>query len=418
MSAELPPDTQAILLLTAPLTVGRGSVEPPPLTDREYNRLAGGLRKRGRQPADLMDGVREALGGGAHGIDRERLERLLGRGFLLAQAVERWRARAIWVVSRADAGYPRRLKERLGERAPPVLYGCGERKVLDEGGLAVVGSRNAGDDMLACAASAGRLAAAARRAVISGGARGVDRAAMNGALEDGGRAVGILADGLERAAMRRADRDALMEGRLVLACSSDPAARFQVWRAMRRNALIYALADAALVVQSDHGKGGTWAGAAEQIERTGGGGVYVREPGEADAGLKGLLARGARKWPGPTTPEELEDLLDVRYPAAGGAAHGRTPSLGLRDDPASAARAAPVEPASGLYAKVRELVARECADEPRSVEQLADALQVGKGQMRDWLARMVSEGAVEKETRPVRYRAVAAPGPLFAPPAP
>lgn len=415
MVAELSPDTQAILLLTAPLTVGRGPVDPPPLTDRDYNRLAGGLRERGRHPADLMDGVREALGDDAHGMDRERLERLLGRGFLLAQAVERWRARAIWVVSRADAGYPRRLRERLGERAPPVLYGCGERKVLDGGGLAVVGSRNAGDDMLACAAGAGRLAAAARRAVISGGARGVDRAAMNGALEDGGRAVGILADGLERAAMRRADRDALMDGRLVLVSACDPAARFQAWRAMRRNALIYALADAALVVQSDRGKGGTWAGATEQIDRTGGEGVYVREPGAADEGLKGLLARGARTWPGPTTPEELEDLLDVRYPEGGGAAHEPAPSLGLREEFASTAREAVTEPAADLYAKVVELVALECTNEPRSAEHLADALGVGKGQMRDWLARMVCEGTLEKETRPARYRAVGAPGPLFAP---
>src|SRR5260370_3099961 len=36
---------------------------------------------------------------------------------------------------------------------------------------------------------------------------------------------------------------------------------------MRRNKLIYALADAALVVNSDYEKGGTWAGAVEQLEK-------------------------------------------------------------------------------------------------------------------------------------------------------
>ena len=36
---------------------------------------------------------------------------------------------------------------------------------------------------------------------------------------------------------------------------------------MQRNKLIYALADAALVVNSDYEKGGTWAGAVEQLER-------------------------------------------------------------------------------------------------------------------------------------------------------
>lgn len=35
--------------------------------------------------------------------------------------------------------------------------------------------------------------------------------------------------------------------------------------------------------------------------------------------------------------------------------------------------------------------------------------------MREWLARMVCEGVIEKETRPLRYRVVGAPGGLFAP---
>src|SRR5674536_275877 len=56
-------------------------------------------------------------------VDGDRLRKLLGRGFLLSQAVERWQTRAIWVVTSADASYPHRLKERLKENAPAVLYG-------------------------------------------------------------------------------------------------------------------------------------------------------------------------------------------------------------------------------------------------------------------------------------------------------
>ena len=69
--------------------------------------------------------------------------------------------------------------------------------------------------------------------------------------------------------MLREHREALMDGRLVLACPYDPAARFQVGQAMQRNKLIYALSDAALVVNSDYGKGGTWTGATEQLDRYG-----------------------------------------------------------------------------------------------------------------------------------------------------
>ena len=60
-------------------------------------------------------------------LDGYRLQRLVGRGFLLSQAIERWQARAIWVVSRADAEYPRHLKARLREDAPAILCGCGDR---------------------------------------------------------------------------------------------------------------------------------------------------------------------------------------------------------------------------------------------------------------------------------------------------
>ena len=182
MTDSLSANTQAVLLLTAPLIVGRRDAgAPAPLSAGEYNRLARALRDRGREPADLLaaDDAR-APDDCPRGIERERIDLLLGRGFLLGQALERWRARGIWVVGRADAGYPQRLRDRLGGAAPPLLYGFGERRMMEEGGLAVVGSRNTGDAGLAFAESAGRLVAEARRSLISGGARGVDRAAMRG----------------------------------------------------------------------------------------------------------------------------------------------------------------------------------------------------------------------------------------------
>ena len=308
MSAALSPDTQAVLLLIAPLDAGAGGAAtgPAPLADGEYRRLARGLGERGRTPACLFDGgAREVLAACAAEFDCERIERLLERGVLLSRAVERWSDRGIRVVGRADPGYPPRLAERLGDRAPPILYGFGALAALDDGGLAVVGSRNANDSALDAAACAGRLAAGARLPLISGAARGVDRTAMGAALEAGGRAVGILADSLERAVARPGDRETLMNEQLVLVSPFDPAARFQVWRAMQRNKLIYALADAAFVAAAEDGKGGAWAGAVEQLRapppRAP---VYVRAAGPA-----ALRARGALPWPDPQTPEALEDLI-------------------------------------------------------------------------------------------------------------
>ena len=290
-------NTQAILLLTAPLILGRERrPSPKPLAAGEYNRLARRLRELRCQPADLLgESARTLLEECRLDLDPERLDRLLDRGFLLSQAMERWRTRALWVTSRADAEYPRRLKKRLREQAPPVLYGCGNRTDLDTGGLAVVGSRNVDDNLIAYTEGVGRLAAGAQRTLVSGGARGIDQAAMRGALDAGGTVACVLADGLERAAMRREHRNALMDGRLVLVCPYDPAAGFLVGHAMQRNKLIYALADAALVVSAEFEKGGTWAGAVEQLDRHRFVSVYVRATGEMGKGLDALLERGARQ---------------------------------------------------------------------------------------------------------------------------
>ena len=329
-------NTQAILLLTAPLITGRERrASPKPLAAGEYDHLARRLRELRHQPADLLgDGARRLLEECRLDLDPERLHRLLDRGFLLSQALERWRTRALWVTSRADAEYPRRLKIRLREQAPPVLYGCGNRAELDAGGLAVVGSRNANDDLLAYTEGVGRLAAGARRTLVSGGARGIDQAAMRGALDAGGTVACVLADSLERAATRREHRSALIDGRLVLLCPYDPAAGFLVGHAMQRNKLIYALADAALVVDAEFEKGGTWAGAVEQLDRHRFVSVYVRTTGEVGRGLDALLARGARRWVDTEDPEALGALLDGRPDAA------PAPDL-------AATRSTPLFPASG-----------------------------------------------------------------------
>jgi len=320
MSETLSTNTKAILLLTAPLIVGRdkGHEQADLLTPGEYTRLAEYLREMGRQPADLLGSDADQLFSECHPIvDQERFKRLLGRGFLLSQAVERWQTLAIWVLSRADDAYPQKLKARLKKDSPSLLYGCGDRDLLNSGGLAVVGSRNVNDSLVEYACAIGRLAAKARRAVVSGAARGVDQAAMRAALEAGGRATGVLADSLERTAMNRGYRNLLLDGRRALVSPYDPNAGFNRGHAMRRNKVIYALADAALVVNSDMNKGGTWAGAKEQLEKLHLVPVYVRSTGEESKGLAALRNIGALPWPNPADGDDLHAVFQPDIPKTG-----------------------------------------------------------------------------------------------------
>lgn len=178
--------------------------------------------------------------------------------------------------------------------------------------MAIVGSRHVDESLVEYTANVAGLAARAKKTIVSGGARGVDQAAMRGALQEGGCVAGVLADSLERAVLVREHCDFFSEGRLVLVSPYDPAAGFNIGHAMQRNKLIYALADAALVVNSDYEKGGTWAGAVEQLEKLRFIPVYVRSQGEMGKGLEALRKKGALPWPAPADSEDFVEVLARR----------------------------------------------------------------------------------------------------------
>ena len=368
MTDAISPNTQAILLLTAPLITGRREASAELLTAGEYKRIARWLRESGHEPGDLLaNGADEILGACRQVFDTSRLKKLLDRGFMLGEAIEQWRSRAIWLVSRADPVYPRRLKVRLKEDAPAVLYGCGDVGLLESGGLAVVGSRDASDSALSYAEAIGQLAARMKSTLVSGGARGIDQAAMRGSLGDGGRAIGVLADNLGRAALNRDNRELLMSGKLALISPFDPSAGFNVGNAMQRNKLIYALADAGLVVSSDYEKGGTWTGAVEQLDKLRLVPVYVRSDSETSKGLKALVGKGAVPWPDPDSEEEFKATFAA--------------STGHQNTPQSTLALGVAEPASVEYTVTNEVALAETTKpEPRRNSTCASGRVVHESQ--------------------------------------
>ena len=421
MNTRLSDNAKAILLLTAPLLVGKDKTGASPLTLSEYNKLARCLADAGNEPADLLTWRRgNSLAKWQLGFETKRIDSLLERGFLLVQAINSWQERTIWVVSRADDEYPQRLKERLGANAPTVLYGCGNRELLENGGLAVVGSRNTSEVLLEYAESIGRLAARAGCAIISGGAKGVDQAAMHGALVAGGTVAGVLSNDLYRESVNREHRDALMDDQLVLVSQYDPRAGFNTGHAMQRNKLIYALADAGLVVDSAYNEGGTWTGAVEQLDKLHLVPVYIRSEGEIGAGLEGLRRKGASPWPNPETSGEFREALagtqldtqsdfliddDIGLERdKGDTVSHATPLLSELHPPL------PETPAEIIFAKAEELI--DEMGSPVTESEIADHLQIEKKQVTAWLNRLVQEGKYQKKNRPTRYVKMFQLGPM------
>ena len=165
------------------------------------------------------------------------------------------------------------------------------------------------------ARDAARAAARNGLGTVSGGAKGVDRLAMDAALESEAVAVGVLADSLVRTVRDPDVRRAITDGRLCLCSPYQPSAPFNVANAMGRNKLIYALSQATFVVASDLESGGTWGGATEALRRAIAP-VLVWTGDGAGPGNARLVERGA-------TPV---DSIDELFPLPTHRDRGRTAS--------------------------------------------------------------------------------------------
>lgn len=102
--------------------------------------------------------------------------------------------RQISILTPADPGFPRLLLEIPDP--PNVLFLRGELLPSDALSVAIVGTRGASQYGRSQAERFARTLARAGLTIVSGLARGIDAAAHRGALEAGGRTLGVLCNGV------------------------------------------------------------------------------------------------------------------------------------------------------------------------------------------------------------------------------
>ena len=429
--------TQATLLLTARLTGFRDeSTAAKPLDVSEWNTLARWLGDAGRFPEDLVTADPSAIldGWANTRIGKGRLLALLERGHALAVSLDRWISTGMWIIARSEPAYPEQLRRRLGPSAPPILFGYGDERRLRDGGVAIVGSRDAKAEELQRAADLGAKVCNDGYNVVSGGARGIDEMAAKGAFHGQGTAIVVVADSLLKQATRKHYRDAVLSRDLALITPFSPEAGFSTGNAMGRNKLIYCLADAAVVISSTKGSGGTFTGASENLKK-GWVPLWVAPTDAPESGNGTLVERGG-SWLPELSELRLKELFTPRVsPAAIPSVEQMTyslfDSLAVSDaEPIEAEKGngggPPLDPAQAMHAPVgRELAPapmpvepapalpslydcfiehwRRLKDEPITTEALAQEVGLVRKQAQEWISRAVQEGLAMKLVRPVRY---------------
>lgn len=195
------------------------------------------------------------------GYDRqsaERILKLLSQGDHLDRYLQRGWVRGCVPVTRASNIYPAQVRSRLGLDAPGCLWAKGDLSLLNTQMVSLVGSRELNEQNRQFAETAGKEAARQRITLVSGNARGADRAAQDACLGAGGSVISVVADELEKYPLR--------EGVLYLSEDSFDLA-FSGVRALSRNRVIHSLGYLTLVAQCNLGVGGTWDGTVKNLQK-------------------------------------------------------------------------------------------------------------------------------------------------------
>ena len=239
----------------------------------------------------------------------EKLER--AREKLVSQAllVEQLSHDHIHLLTVLDAAYPELLNSSLSHnQLPPVLCYAGDLTILKRHTIAIIGSRNAGETSLAFTHAVAQYLAQHGANVISGNARGVDRAAYEGATSTDGYTTVVLPHGIRKLSgvQMRNLLPKIEAGTVLLMSQFHPDAPWVVSRAMERNKVVTGLAQIVIVAEADT-KGGTWEGANGALKQ--GRSLYVRqaESSQSLAGNEALIERGGQPLPWPV--EDIGGML-------------------------------------------------------------------------------------------------------------
>lgn len=243
---------QGFLLLTGML----GNPDRKALTVAQFRALATrvqGMRKpdedRALTEADLL----------RLGYDREFAQHIL---LLLSQQEQlQWylqacKRKGCLPITRLNENYPQSLRVKLGLDAPGSLWAKGDISFLSMPCISLVGSRDLYPENQAFARELGKQAAKQGYILVSGNARGADRAAQDSCLAHGGKVISVIADALENYTY--------CENTLYL-CENGFDIGFSAQRAHSRNRVIHCLGQKVFVAQSNLRKGGTWTGTNQNL---------------------------------------------------------------------------------------------------------------------------------------------------------
>src|SRR6218665_1337826 len=127
-------------------------------------------------------------------FDLRKAKSELGSNAFLAES---FFSQGFEIIPITSPEYSKTLKVNLkAAHSPAVLYVKGNKKILEEKSIAIVGSREASETALKFTDHIAQLASKQFKVIVSGFAKGVDKQALDSALNYKGQSVIVLPQGI------------------------------------------------------------------------------------------------------------------------------------------------------------------------------------------------------------------------------
>jgi len=218
--------------------------------------------------------------------DLQKVKSSLANYAFLAENLQNSGIEIIPVIS---SEYSKTLKENLKKSAPLILYTKGNKKIMRENSIAIVGSRDASEMALSFTDNIAKRASKEWKVIVSGFAKGVDKQALDSAIDYKGQSIIVLPQGIMtfESGFKIYYRQ-IIDGNVLVLSTFQPKAGWGKELAMARNPIIYGLAKEIYVAESKPSKnrqgketkGGTYAGVMDGLKK--GRIIYVRKPDAAE----------------------------------------------------------------------------------------------------------------------------------------
>jgi len=254
-------DAFAAMLLTMALSPNREEYARP-FGVQEFRRIEESVRTSSLHSLGKL--LNMDIGGlmmylGVSEEEAYRIFTLLNRSVQLTYALEGFMKDNIEIVTLYDEDYPRRLSRKMKQAAPPFFYRCGDKEKLNRPAIAILGISGVkttnevreGIELLV------RKAVEMGYAIITGGELGVSRVASGIVADMGGVLIDVLGGGMTEHVHFEGVEDMIAQKRAVVLSLEHPEAMFTVSHAIARNKLLFSLADAAFIFNTDGKRGET-----------------------------------------------------------------------------------------------------------------------------------------------------------------